>query len=325
MNFDEIIGHNRSINILQRSIENNSVSHSYLFQGEDGIGKKLVAMVFAKTLLCKEKGQVPCNRCSSCLKVDSGTHPDLILIEPEGNMIKKGQIDEMIKNASKIPFESEKKIFIIDDSHTMNVESKNAILKTLEEPASFVHIILVSSNPENLLQTILSRVEDIKFFPINTEEIEELLISKYNLKDTQAKYIAKATKGAIGKSILYAKDEKFFEIREEALSIVNSILDKDLSKVFSSGEFFEENKNNIEDILDMYVYWFRDLLIYKELGYTDLIINIDKIDKIEDQVSLSIERINEIIENIEETKINLKRNINFQLAIEVMLLNMGGK
>lgn len=325
MGFDQVIGHDRSINILQRSIENKAVSHSYLFEGEDGIGKKLVASIFAKTLLCKEKGINPCNKCSSCIKVNSGTHPDLIFIEPDNNMIRKNQVDEMIKNASKVPFESDKKIFIIDESHKMNVESKNAILKTLEEPASFVHIILISSNPENLLQTILSRVEDIKFFPVKTKEIEIMLKDKYNLKEAQATYIAKATKGAIGKSIMYAENELFFEVRDEAINIIQAILNKDLSKVFSSADFFEENKNNIEDILDMYVYWFRDILIYKELGYVDLIINVDKIDILEEQTYLTIDRINQIIECIEETKNNLKKNINFQLAIEVMLLNIGGK
>lgn len=325
MSFDQIIGHSRSINLLQKSIENNSISHSYLFEGEDGIGKKLVAKIFAKTLLCKEGQTTPCNKCSSCRKIDNDSHPDLIIISPEKGMIRKPQIDEMIKNATKLPFESERKIFIIDDSHTMNIESKNAILKTLEEPASFINIILISSNPDNLLPTILSRVESIKFFPIKIDEIENYLTNNYKLDDNKAKFIARFTKGAIGKCITIAEDESFFENREEVIDIIVGLINGDLSKAFSSNDFFEENKENINEILDIFTYFFRDILIYKNLQNTDLIVNVDKEDILSQARFMEDIKINEVIQSIEETKINIKRNINFQLAIEVMLLNIGGK
>lgn len=324
MDFNNIIGQEDSIKILKRAIKNKQISHSYLFEGEEGIGKKLVAKVFAKTLLCKEEGTDPCNKCSSCLKVDAGVHPDLIIIKPDGSMIKKQQVDDMIKDASKVPFESKRKVFIIDDSHTMNVESKNAILKTLEEPASFVNIILISSNPNNLLPTILSRVENIKFYPIKQEDIINLLTKKYNKNLDEAKFIANFTKGAIGKSILIAEDEEFFKNRDIALNIIDGLVKNDLTKAFSSYEFFNDNKEIIEDYLDLYTYWFRDLIIYKELGESNLIINRDKLDLLSDQSYMKFDRINDIIEFIQDTKLSIKRNVNYQLAIEVMLLNIGG-
>ncbi len=325
MDFQSIVGHEKTIAMLQRSIENDALSHSYLFEGESGIGKRMLAQVFAKTLLCRKGGTVPCNSCISCYKVDEGHHPDLFMLEPEKNLIRRAEIDRLISEAKKAPFESRKKVFIIDESDKMNVESKNALLKTLEEPPAYVHIILVSSNPNNLLATILSRVESIKFYPVNQGDIAKLLQEEYGSSEDQASFIASFTKGAIGKSISIAGDEDFFEKRDRLVRIIDDLVHNDLTRAFSSKDFFEEAKEEIDDLLDLIIYWFRDLLIYKELGETDLIINRDKIDILSGQSYMNFKKINDIIDNIQETKMNIRRNVNYQLAIEVMLINIGGK
>lgn len=322
MDFNEIIGHERVIEILQKSIKNNTISHSYLFEGESGIGKRMVAYAFSKTLLCKEGGIEPCNRCTSCSKFDSGNHPDFFLIEAEKGLIKIKKIENLIKEMATAPFESRKKVFIIDESHLMNVEGKNAILKTLEEPPHYVNIILISSNPKNLLPTILSRVQSIKFYPIKPKEIIELLMGKYNINEEKARFVAEFTKGAMGKSINLVEDEEFFNIRDGIIEIITSLVHGDKTKAFSSMSFFDENREIIDDILDIIIYWFRDLIIYKEVGESQLIINKDKLEELSKQTYMNLGRINDIIERVEETKRNIKRNINYQLAIETMLLNI---
>lgn len=322
MDYKDIIGHEKEIEMLKRAIENKNISHSYLFEGKEGIGKKMVAYVFSKTLLCKKDGREPCNRCVSCMKFDRGSHPDFHMIEPEKGMIRRGEIEDLIKEMSTSPFESKRKVFIIDDSDLMNIESKNTILKTLEEPPSYVNIILISGNPNNLLPTILSRVENIKFYPIVREKIKEFLIDKYKLKEIEAEYIAEFTKGGIGKSIKLIEGENFFRIRDKVIEIVVKLGKGDKTRAFRSIEFFERNKEIIDDILDIIIYWFRDLLIYKEIGENPLIINKDKIVELSENSYMNFKEINDIIRRVKDTKINIKRNINYQLAIETMLLNI---
>lgn len=322
MDYTKIIGHDRAIDSLKMSVLNNTVSHSYLFQGEEGLGKKMVAYAFAKTLLCKEGKEEPCNRCVSCAKFDSGNHPDFFLIDPDKNLIKKGEIEDLIKNVGILPFESTRKIFIIDDSHKMNTEGKNTLLKTLEEPPSYVTIILISSSPNNLLPTILSRCQSIKFYAVKSWKIEDYLVRMYNKTSEEASFVANFTKGSVGKSIQLSTSDRFFQMRDEILKILDSIIKGDKTKAFSSMGFFNENRDNIEEIIDIIQYWFRDLLIFKEIGENHLIINKDKLEYLSSQSFVDFNTINDIIEKVEETKDNIKKNVNYQLSIETMLLNI---
>ncbi|MBZ2175055.1 DNA polymerase III subunit delta' [Schnuerera sp. xch1] len=322
MNFTEVIGHEKVIQALQRAIEHDHIFHCYLFEGEESIGKRLVALSFAKALLCKKEGIDPCNRCNSCLKFDNWNHPDLEFVEPEKGFIKKKKIDELIKSINMAPLESKRKIIIIDDSDKMGVEAQNALLKTLEEPPSYINIILITSNMNNLISTIVSRSQVIKFYPVKNERIVKILMDKYNKNLEEASFIAHFTKGSVGKSINLSQSEDFFTKREKIIDIIYSILKGDRLKVFESQEFFSNNKDFVDKILDMILYWFRDLIVYKEIGDSNLIINRDKIQLLSSQTSLDIDKINDIIDNIIETKQSIESNVNFQLAIETMLLNM---
>lgn len=324
MDFNDIIGHEKVINGLKKAIKDKKVSHSYLFEGEESIGKKKTAYAFAKALLCKGEGETPCNACSSCNKFDSGNHPDFFLIEPENNIIRVHQVEGIIKEVTTSPYESNRKVFIIDDSHKMNVESKNTLLKTLEEPPAYVTIILISSSRNNLLTTILSRVQSIKFYPVEYSKIRDLLINDLHKSQEEADFIAEFTKGAIGMSIRLSDDEGFFQRRDQIIKIIESLIDGDKTKAFSAMDFFNENKDLIDEILDIFLLWFRDLLLYKELGHNGLLINKDKIHNLSSQSKVNYNKINDIIVRVQETKDNIRRNVNYQLAIETMLLNIGG-
>ncbi|MCF6462382.1 DNA polymerase III subunit delta' [Clostridium sp. Cult1] len=322
MDFSKIIGHQRIIENLRNSIEKGYISHCYLFEGEESLGKKKVALALAKTLLCKEQDLEPCNRCNSCLKFDNWNHPDLKLIEPEKGIIKKKVIDDLIKHINIAPYESKRRIIIIDDSHEMRMEGQNALLKTLEEPPSYINIILITSNSNNLIPTILSRCQIIKFYPVENEKIVKLLSTKYDKTIEEANFIANFTKGSVGKSITLCQSEDFFKKRNEIIDIIHSIIKGDKARIFNSIDFFIKNKEDYEEILDIILYWFRDIMIYKQVGDSSLIINRDKIPLLSDVSYLNIERINDIIDNIVDTKQNIDRNVNYQLAIETMFLEM---
>ncbi len=316
-----IIGHENEISNLRLAIKNKTISHSYIFEGQEGLGKKTIALEFAKTLLCREKGEVPCNKCSSCYKFKQANHPDFKIIEPDKGLIKKSQVDELIKENTTMPFEGEKKVFIIDDSHLMNRESENALLKTLEEPSDYMHIILVTSQKNSHLPTIISRCQVINFYSIARDEMVESLIDVDGLDENKAEFLWNFTKGAYGKAKNIVADEEFFQMRDEVISLIDSILRKK-ALVFSTLGFFEENKENMDDILDIFTYWFRDIMIYKQVGQSKLILNKDKVELLSRQSHIKYHKINNIIDRIEETRINIKRNINFSLSMEILLLSI---
>jgi len=322
MDFKNIIGHERVIEMLKNAIKNNHIFHCYLFTGEESIGKKLVALAFAKTLLCKGNGLEPCNSCNSCLKFDHFNHPDLELIEPEKDLIPKQRIDDLIKSMAIAPLESERRIIIIDECDKMGIEAQNELLKTLEEPPLYVNIILITSNVNTLIPTILSRSQVIKFYPVESEKIVRLLMDRYDKAFEEASFIADFTKGCVGKSIELSQSADFFNMRENTLNIIHKIITGDKMNIMNSVNFFNENKDSIDKIMDIMLYWFRDLMIYKELGDSKLIINKDKIQLLSSQRFLNKDRINDIIEYIMETKDHIKNNVNFQLAIETMLLKI---
>ena len=164
--FQNILGNNKIKESLQESVKNNKISHSYLFIGMSGIGKKIIAKEFAKAILCLESEKY-CNNCKSCLEFDGENNPDFSIIEPDGNTIKIEQIRDMQRRVQEKPIISSKKVYIIDNADQMTKEAQNALLKTLEEPPEFVTIILIGENENEFLATIKSRCMILHFNPIN--------------------------------------------------------------------------------------------------------------------------------------------------------------
>ena len=160
--FDSIIGNNKIKQLLINSVQNDKTSHSYLFVGIDGIGKKMVATEFAKMLLCLNETRY-CNKCKSCIEFDSNNNPDFLCIEPDGNSIKIEQIRYLQKKIQEKPIISNKKVYIINDADKMTVEAQNCLLKTLEEPPEYATIVLIGSNENAFLTTIKSRCMIIHF------------------------------------------------------------------------------------------------------------------------------------------------------------------
>ena len=172
--FEKIIGNDIIKEQLKKSINNNQISHSYLFVGIEGIGKKMLATELAKAILCLNDNKY-CNNCKSCVEFDGNNNPDFLYIEPDGNSLKIEQIREMQKKAQEKPIISNKKVYIIDNADKMTVEAQNSLLKTLEEPPEFVTIILIGSNENAFLTTIKSRCMIIRFNSVDNKTMTEYL------------------------------------------------------------------------------------------------------------------------------------------------------
>ena len=322
MDYKDIVGHELVVQSLKRAVKNNNISHFYLFEGEGGLGKRTLGRTFAKTLLCEEKGEEPCNRCGSCIKFDHLNHPDYHEIEPEKGIIRKGQVEEIIRGMSMSPFGGDRKVFLMDQAHLMNKEAQNAMLKSLEEPPIYVHMILVTSSSKNLLPTIVSRGQQIRFGQIPISLVAEYLVQREGMATEEARFLAEFSKGSLGRAVQLCSSEDFFQIRDWIIELMDLLIRGESWKIFSAVERFTEEKERVQELLDIMLFWFRDLMVYKSTGDLSLVINSDKEKLLSEQSFLDLDRINDIIKKIQDTSMNLQLNVNYQLSIETMLFKI---
>lgn len=289
--FEEIIGNNQIKQTLVKSEQNGILSHSYLFIGIPGIGKKMLAKEFAKNILCTEKEKA--YTCKSCIKFESDNHPDFVCIEPDGNNIKIEQIRSLQKKIQEKPIISKQKVYIIDDADTMTTEAQNCLLKTLEEPPGFATIILIGSNENAFLPTIKSRCMILTFQPIEKEEIKQYMEMHYGMNKITPEHFA-MFQGSIGKAILLKdKQEKYNQIED----IIDGLNQKDLLEIVQLAALLYQAKDEIFELLE-----YINILLLEHAKENYLYTNC--------------------IEIVENTKKRLKQNANYDMCIDNMVFNM---
>lgn len=289
MSFDHLIGNREIKDILKSAISSNKVTHSYLFIGPSGIGKTLFAKEFAKMILCTADNK-PCIKCKSCIEFDENNQPDFHIIEPEDGIIKIDTIRKMQTKVFEKPIISEKKVYLIKDADLMTKEAQNCLLKTLEEPPSYVTIILIGANESMFLNTIRSRCMKILFHKIGQEELTSYLQHKCQFNNISEELI-KACDGSIEKAIrIYEKKEMYQEIQE----VFSNVEKYHLLDVLGKLDCLYKNKENIEEILE-----YITILFYSKA--------------IQDTKYI------EYIKEIEQVKRNLKINSNYDMSIDKLL------
>ncbi|OQA92202.1 MAG: DNA polymerase III subunit tau [Elusimicrobia bacterium ADurb.Bin231] len=210
----KIIGHRERQDMLLNAVRNNRVHSSYLFVGQSGIGKRQVALYFAQMLNCLaiEKSGFPCGKCRSCRKIESGTHPDVATISllEDKSFISIDQIKEMISGLQYRALEGKYSVRIIDDCHLIQDVAANSLLKVLEEPPANTVIILITSSPRTLPQTILSRCVSMYFGSFTEQEIRAEL-KKKGVPESSENFIVSASSGSLGRAISLVRDSEFIE------------------------------------------------------------------------------------------------------------------
>ena len=306
MYFKDIIGQEFAKKYLTNSINKDKVSHAYLFEGMNGVGKNTLAKEFAKTLIKVDKLE---------------NSPDYISIEPEGSSIKIAQIRKLQTDVLVKPH-SDYKIYIINKAEKMTVESQNALLKTLEEPPAYVIIILITRNKNSLLDTIKSRCEIIKFLPVSFIQTKKYL-EDMGIEERKASILATFSRGSISKALELSESADFMLMREDIQNNIQTLLEKNIVEILELPSKYDKYKDNIIEVLDMMINYFRDIMMLKENIGKDMIINIDKITYVQNMSKkINYSQVSKIIDIIEETKKKLKSNCNFNLSIQVMALNI---
>ncbi|WP_321371875.1 DNA polymerase III subunit delta' [uncultured Desulfuromusa sp.] len=320
MTFDEITGHKKQKDILLRAISSQHISHAYLFAGPEGIGKRLIATAFIRTLLC-EQG-TGCGQCSSCLKVEHHNHPDIHFLDAEGSAIKIDQIRELQQVLSLRPLEGDYKICLVDGAEQFTTGAGNALLKTLEEPQSGTIIILITSQPERLLTTIRSRCQKLIFRHLPKQHIAEVLTDKLSLNSTEAKIIAALADGSFKKA-LGKNQELFLEKRQKLIQSLSALSAGSIIPTFSFADELESDKEILPDILDIFQAFYRDVLLLSHGRSEEDLVNLDLLDILNKQSQLfSTTSLMLKLKALDAARFHLRRNVNCRLALEVMLMRI---
>ncbi len=320
--FSSIIGHEQIKEHLQNAISMNKVSHAYIFNGLDKSGKMSLAKSFAMALQCEQQSTEGCMKCHSCKQALSGNQPDIIYLTHEKpNTISVDDIRKQINSDIQIkPYASPYKIYIIDEAEKMNQQAQNALLKTIEEPPAYVVILLLTNNADTFLPTILSRCIILNLKMVPSDIIRNYLMEEYQVPDYKADVCAAFSQGNVGKAIQLASSEDFNEIKNSALQLLKRIKDIELYEMIEAIKQISKYKLEINDYFDLMLIWYRDVLLYKATSDANSLIFRDEVHNIKKQASKSsYEGLESIIKALDKVKIRLNANVNFELAMELLL------
>lgn len=320
--FEDVIGHEQVIEHMQTAIEKGRVSHAYILNGEAGSGKKMLADIFAATLQCEEHGTTPCGQCKSCLQASSGNHPDIVKVTHEKASISVDDIRTQLNADIDIkPYSSKYKIYIIDEADKMTEQAQNALLKTIEEPPAYGIIMLLVTNKNKLLQTILSRCVALNLKPVSSDLITEFLMKEYQIPDYNATISARFSQGNLGKAIRYSTSEEFNESKDKILHLLKYIENMQVYEILEGIKQLSVNKLEIYDYIDIMMLWYRDILLYKVTGNPNQLLFRAEYPYIKKQAErVGYDGVENIIRAMDKAKERLRANVNFDIALELMLL-----
>ena len=293
--FFDVLGHEQTIAHMKSAIEANKVSHAYLLAGEKGSGKKMLAGIFARTLQCEAHGSEPCGKCHSCIQAESGNQPDIIYVTHEK------------------PDEAEK----------LTQQAQNALLKTIEEPPAYAIIMLLTANEGMLLPTIKSRCVTLTMKPVPLPLIRQYLMEELQIPDYRADICAAFSQGNVGKAKRLALSDSFGEMLEHALHMVKYISEMEPSDLVEDLKKINTYKMDIQDYLDLLTVWYRDVLMFKATCDANNLVFSNELNSIRDKAKdSSYEGLECIIKALEKAKVRLNANVNFDMAMELLLLTM---
>ena len=341
--FTNLLGNNEAKETLRRLFAGERLPGSLLFIGDEGIGKKLFALEFAKILNCRNRvGLEACDECSSCKRISRSKfspfgnadddkeriiwseHADVAMVRPYKQIIRVSPIRELEREANFRPFEGAARVFIIEDADYMNDQASNALLKTLEEPQPSSHLILTTSNPTALLATIRSRCQVIRFAPIPVDELESFLIRSQGLADSDAKLLARLARGSLGRA-LSADLETYRERREAMLAVLKAVtLTGDAAQLLRAAEeMAADDRDEYELTLEVLETLIRDAWALRLERPSDGIINIDLLKELKAIAGeMQSRQARAWLQAIEELRGTLEVNINRRVASDALFLTM---
>ncbi len=258
MNFEGFYGNERTKEYLNSAFEKDFIPHALLFTGERGSGKKTLASIVARALVCSSD-EKPCGMCASCKKAENGTHPDISFLDADSSSGKVEAIRELKLNALLRPNDSDRKVYIIDNAGQMTHEAQDALLKILEEPPHFTFFILLCQNQSELLSTIVSRTTRISLTSLSDEDIFKVIKKNLpDITDEEAYSLVRTSGGAC----FFLTECTSDEILDFTTLVAKSLISKDEFEIFKAFSLLEKSKRDIlSSVFDELSVLFRDAII----------------------------------------------------------------
>lgn len=324
--FSDVLGHEQTILHMKHAVQMNKVSHAYIISGEKGSGRRLLAGIFAQTLQCEKKGTEPCMECRSCRQAMNLNQPDIIRLvhEKKTSTIGVEEIRTQINGDILIkPYSSPYKIYIVEDAEKMTIQAQNALLKTIEEPPVYAVLLLLTANAGMLLPTIRSRCVTLDLKPVPSALVKKYLMQELQIPEYRAEICTAFAQGNVGKAKRLALSGDFSEMLEHALHLVKYIQEMEVIDIITDLKRIDTYKMEINDYLDILMVWYRDVLMFKATRDADSLVFSDELISIREKVAKSsYEGLECVIKAIDKAKIRLNANVNFDMALELLLLTM---
>lgn len=336
-----LIGHEWAVQILKEHIQRGIIRHAYLITGPSGVGKRTLAIRLAQALQCPKQItpaepwdiNVPCLTCVTCTRIERLQHPDLVITAAEqiGGILKVDQIRELQYFLNLSPYEANYRIAMLLRFEEANDSAANALLKTLEEPAPKVMLVLTATNEDLLLPTIVSRCEVLNLKPVPLDVISQGLHQQANIPIEQAKLFAHISAGRPGYALRLLREPALLEQRRVWLDRLMNLLTEDrvarflyaeeISKFFYDDEILK-NRETLQAQLRTWLTFWRDVML-RSSGSTVPVTNLDMLEQIDTLANhINLPACQRIVNSLLKTLVYLERNVNTQLTNEVLFLDM---
>jgi len=324
------VGHEWAVRLLSEHIANGRTRQAYLFTGPQGTGRRTLALRFFMALNCQnppQPGQI-CNACQACRRIEKMEHPDLDLVqaEQEGGILVVDQIRGLQRSLSLSPYEARFRMGLLLRFEEANIHTANALLKTLEEPAPHVVLVLTAESAESLLPTIVSRCMVLRLGPVALPTVQESLQSQWGLAAQEATLLAHLSGGRVGYALKLHQDSEMMDQRNRWLDEMSNLLKQSRVARFDYVEKLdkEKDKERTRQMLQVWLSFWRDVM----LGASRTAINVTNLDRAEQieniastiDLNLAVRTVNAIQRTIKY----LESNVNSRLALEVLALDLPG-
>ena len=319
-----IVGHRWAVQQLRHAIAMDEIPHALLITGPESVGKYTLARQFIAAILCRSDGGRPCGHCLSCRKLASGNHPDFMGVDAgdRTSHLKIDQIREIERFLALTPNESARKIALIADFERATIGAANALLKTLEEPPSYAHLILVATDADLLLPTIVSRTQQIALRPLSSQEIADALTAKWDVDAETAGRLARVSGGRVGWAVRAITEPETLDRMRAAVDTLVSVLHQELPARFMTAHTLAQDDGVLAETLETWLTFWRDVLLVQTNNDAALV----HVEQREFMVSIagrmSVAQTVDVLAALEQSQEALLANANTQLMVENLLLSL---
>ncbi len=327
--FSGILGQEGIIEHLQRAIRTGTISHAYLLVGEKEAGREQLAESLAMTVQCQQPverdgRQEPCGLCHDCLQAQAGTHPDILHLQhAKPNLISVEEIRALCADVQIKPYQREHKFYVISDAEKMNPQAQNALLKTLEEPPDYAHLLLLTNGEDQLLPTVRSRCVTLKMQPVSDARIAAWLTEEKGIAPGKAALFAGFAQGNPGRALELAENEDFLTLCTDTARFLNELPRMDSYQLAQKAAEYGEKKESLDLYLSFLQSWYRDVLLCKASGKAENLIFAEDIKYSREAAGrMSYEGLERIMEAFETARRRKKAGTGAALVLESLFLTL---